>query len=261
MARTVAAITGASSGIGAEFARQLAPEHDLLLIARRKDVLERMAGEFSAKYGSSVEVYPADLTADSPLTSIAERIAKEQRLELLVNSAGYGTGGLFWEGPVELQERMHRLHIIATMRLTHAALANLVRRDTGAIVNVASVSAWLRRPTFIGYSATKSWMTAFSEGLYLDLREMRSRTIIQALCPGLVYTEFHDRMNVDRRKLGAANLWQTVEEVVNTSLEALKRRTLLVIPGWRYRILINTLSMLPTGARIELQRVLMRGRG
>ncbi|HEY7302908.1 MAG TPA: SDR family NAD(P)-dependent oxidoreductase [Bryobacteraceae bacterium] len=260
-ARTVAVITGASSGIGAEFARRLAPEHDLLLIARRRDRLEEMAGELSAKYGSGVETCSADLTVDRDLVSVAERIAKEERLMLLVNSAGFGAGGLFWEAPVEVQEKMHRLHIIATMRLTHAALGNLVRRNTGAVINVASISAWLRRTTFIGYAATKSWMTTFSEGLYLDLRQIGSKTIVQALCPGLVYTEFHDRMDVDRSKLGRANLWQTAEDIVDASLEGLRRRKLFVIPGWRYRILISALSVLPTTARMELQRLVMRGRG
>jgi len=257
----VAVITGASSGIGAEFARQLAPRHDLLLIARRKDRLEQMASEFSKTNGSSVEVYPADLTVADELSSVAERIAGDQRLALLINSAGFGLGGLFWERSVEIQESMIRLHILATMTLTHTALTNLVRRNTGAIVNVASISAWLRRPTFIGYAATKSWMTAFSEGLYLDLRQMGARTIIQALCPGLVYTEFHDKMNVDRKTFGAKNLWQTAEEVVTASLDGLRRGELFVIPGWRYRTLIAVLSVLPTALRMELQRRIMRGRG
>lgn len=255
------AITGASSGIGAEFASQLAPQHDLLLIARRKDRLEQMAREFSRKHGSRVEVYPADLTVAGELSSVAERIAGERRLALLVNSAGFGAGGLFWEAPVEIQESIVHLHILATMSLTHAALTNLVRRNTGAIVNVASISAWLRRPTFIGYAATKSWMTAFSEGLYLDLRQIGARTIVQALCPGLVYTEFHDKMNVDRRILGATTLWQTAEEVVTASLDGLRRGKLFVIPGWRYRTLIAVLSMLPTALRLELQRRIMQGRG
>lgn len=255
------AITGASSGIGAEFARQLAPQHDLLLIARRRDRLEQMASKFSREHGSSVEVFPADLTDAGDLSSVADRIAGEQRLALLVNSAGFGAGGLFWEAPVEIQKSMVRLHVLATMSLTHAALTNLVRRNTGAIVNVASISAWLRRPTFIGYAATKSWMAAFSEGLYLDLRQMGARTIIQALCPGLVYTEFHDKMNVDRRVLGATNLWQTVEEVVTASLDGLRRGKLFVIPGWRYRALIAVIAVLPTALRMELQRRIMRGRG
>ncbi|MGA8027564.1 MAG: SDR family NAD(P)-dependent oxidoreductase, partial [Bryobacteraceae bacterium] len=170
MARTVVAITGASSGIGAVFARRLAPEHDLLLIARRKERLEELARELSGSYQSQVEVLQADLADESDSAALAERIASEPRLILLVNNAGFGTKGRFWESPLEPQERMHRLHVLATLRLTHAALRNLVPRDIGGIINVASVSAFVRSPGSTGYAATKSWMTAFTEGLYIELR-------------------------------------------------------------------------------------------
>jgi short-subunit dehydrogenase len=109
MTKTVVAITGASSGIGAEFARQLAPKHDLLLISRRRDRLEQMAAEFFSRYQSEVEILQADLTTNDDLTRAAERIAGEQRLALLVNCAGFGVSGLFWEAPIEVQERMHAL--------------------------------------------------------------------------------------------------------------------------------------------------------
>ncbi len=120
------AITGASSGIGAAFARKLAPEHDLILIARRKDRLDGLAGELSSKYQSRIEVVDADLTDEGDLAKTAERIGREERLVLLVNNAGFGTKGRFWQAPLEGQERMHRLHVMATMRLTHAALRNMV---------------------------------------------------------------------------------------------------------------------------------------
>ena len=146
MARTVVAITGASSGIGAAFARKLAPEHDLLLIARRKERLDELGNELSSKYGTQVDTLPADLASESELSAVAERISNEPRLILLINNAGFGTKGRFWEAPLESQEQMHRLHVMATVRLSHAALRNLVQRDLGAIINVASVSAFVRTP-------------------------------------------------------------------------------------------------------------------
>jgi short-subunit dehydrogenase len=255
------AITGASSGIGAAFARRLAPEHDLLLIARRADRLAEMAAEFLKKYQSQVDIVKADLSIESELAAAADRIAAENRLELLINNAGFGVGGPFWEASLAAQERMHRLHIIASLRLTHAALGNLVARDTGAVINVASVSAWVRRPGFIGYAATKSWMTAFTEGLYLELREANSKVTVQALCPGFVYTEFHDRMGVDRERLAGPGFWLRPEEVVEVSLDGLRQRKLFVFPGFRYRALTVVLSILPTTARLAVQRIVMRGRG
>ncbi len=253
VSRTVVAITGASSGIGTVFARKLAPEHDLLLIARRKDRLEHLAAELSNAYPSQIEIVQADLTAEEDLTAVAARIASEQRLALLVNNAGFGTKGRFWEAPLEGQRQMHKLHVMATMQLTHAALRNMVPRDFGAIVNVASVSAFLRTPGSTSYAATKSWMTAFTEGLYLELRGLPSNVIVQALCPGFTYSEFHETMGVDRYRRAPRGFWMTAEEVVDASLEGLRRRKLFVIPGWRYRLLTMFFSKIPTGLRLAAE--------
>jgi short-subunit dehydrogenase len=104
-------------------------------------------------------------------------------------------------------------------------------------------------------------MTAFTEGLYLDLQRSGSNTIVQALCPGMVYTEFHDKMGADRGKLGRTALWQAPEAIVSASLRGLEQKKLFVIPGWRYRLLTTALSMLPAGPRMQLQQIVMRGRG
>jgi uncharacterized protein len=180
---------------------------------------------------------------------------------MLINNAGFGSEGRFWEATLELQVRMLRLHIIATMRLSYAALGNMVPQGSGVVINVASVSAWMRRPGFIAYAASKSWIAAFTEGLYLDLRQAGSNVVVQALCPGLVYTEFHDRMGLDRKRLGSATLWQTPQKVVSASLEGLRRKRLFVIPGWRYRLLTGVLWKLPAAARLKLQSLIMSGRG
>jgi uncharacterized protein len=258
--RTVVAITGASSGIGAVFARKLAPEHDLLLIARRKDRLEKIAEVLSNKYQSKVEILEADLATDGGLSAAAERIAAEERLVLLINNAGFGTKQRFWEAPLDSQERMHKLHVMATVRLTHAALGNMAPRNVGGIINVASVSAFLRNPGSVSYAATKSWMTVFTEGLYLELRGVQSNITVQALCPGFTYSEFHDTMTVDRHKLAGSAFWMTAEEVVDASLEGLRRRKLFVIPGWRYRLIVAVMSKLPTGLRLAVESAATRGR-
>ena len=258
--KTRVAITGASSGIGAAFARKLAPEHDLLLIARRKDRLEQLAGELHANHGTNSEVMQADLTNDQDLSRVADRIEHDPALILLINNAGFGSKGRFWESPLEIQEDMHRLHVMATVRLTHAALRNLVPRDAGGIINVASVSAFVRNAGSVSYGATKSWMTSFTEGLYLELKGSRSNVTAQALCPGFTYSEFHDKMSVDRRRLAGSPYWLSAEEVVDASLEGLQRRKLFVIPGWRYRLLTTFLTKIPTGLRLLVESVATRRR-
>jgi uncharacterized protein len=126
MPKPVAVITGASSGIGLVFARRLARDHDLVLVARRWDKLEQAARELTSTYGTKVDLVQADLTVDEDLMLVTNRIAREPHLALLINNAGFGAGGPFWETSLELQEEMHRLHILATLRLTHIALRNMV---------------------------------------------------------------------------------------------------------------------------------------
>jgi uncharacterized protein len=253
LARNIVAITGASSGIGATFARKLAAGHDLLLIARRTDRLEELASELSAAHQCRVEVLGADLTAEGDLENVASRLAKSENLVLLINSAGFGTKGRFWEASLESQEQMHKLHVMATVRLTHAALRNMVPRDVGGIINVASVSGFIRSPGGASYCATKSWTNAFTESLYLDLCGMGSKVVVQALCPGFTYTEFHDVVGLSRHSLARPSFWMSAEKVVQASLDGLRRRTLFVIPGWRYRLITTILTKLPTALRLSVE--------
>src|SRR5690348_9421857 len=140
MPKSLAAITGASSGIGEVFARKLAARgYDLLLIARRRERLDSLGSGLAQTHAIHAESLEADLTTQEGMERVAARLATEEPLGLLVNNAGFGTKGLFWERPVEEQLAMHRLHMDATMRLSHAVLPGMVRRNSGAIVNVASV--------------------------------------------------------------------------------------------------------------------------
>jgi short-subunit dehydrogenase len=253
MPRTLAAITGASSGIGEEFARRFAPEHDLLLIARRTERLEEIASKLRAQYGNDVEIITADLSRPEDIARVAERLGSDERLAILVNNAGFGTGGYFWEAPLEPQEEMHRLHVMAPLGLTHAALRGMTARNYGAVINVASVASFIRRPGSASYSASKAWLNIFTEALHAELRSRRSQVVVQALCPGYTYSEFHDRLGLDRSKVAGRQFWHTAEFVVNASLEGLRRRKLVVVPGWRYRLLTIFLNSLPTSARVALE--------
>ncbi len=260
MDRTVVAVTGASSGIGEAFARKLAPGHDLLLIARRRDRLETLADEFSHKFGTKTEILQADLTEEHDLQLTADRLAGERRLSLLINNAGFGIKGRFWEAEVSSLEQMQKLHVLATVRLSHAALRNMVQRDFGGIVNVASVSSFIRSPGTTSYSASKAWMTAFTEGLYIELRGIRSNVVVQALCPGFTYSEFQQAMGMERYRVAGPGWWMTAEEVVDASIDGLKRRKLFVVPGWRYKLVTALLPRLPTALRTGIESLSGRAR-
>lgn len=250
MAKPVAVITGASSGIGLEFARKLAKTYDLLLVARRLDRLEEAKAGLQKDFGAQVEVMVADLTDDGDLTAVEAKIAGEARLGLLVNNAGIGLGaGPFWEKPLEAHEQMFKLHVTATMRLSHAALGNLAARGEGGVINVSSVAGFLVRPGTASYSTTKGWIRTFTEALALDLHAVGSKVKVQALCPGFTYTEFHDVMGVDRRKVAGEKLWMKASDVVDASLAGFAKGKLIVIPGWRYKAMVGVLGSLPRGLR------------
>lgn len=242
--RPVAVITGASSGIGAVFAKKLAERgYELLLIARRKDRLEAFAG---------ARTLAADLTDPADLERVASQLAGEPRVDLLVNNAGFGTRGLFHEAPYAEQLRMHRLHVDAILRLTHAVLPGMVQRNAGGLINVSSVAGFTRSPRNVSYCATKAWINAFSEGIYLEMKEVAPGVTVQALCPGFTYSEFHDVAGVDRGTI-PKSLWMSADSVVDASLRGLDQRRLFVVPGWRYRLVTMLFPRIPTGLRLALE--------
>jgi short-subunit dehydrogenase len=253
MGNRVAAITGASAGLGTVFARKLAAQgYDLLLIARRIDRLQELADELTRAHGVAAEVMAADLSRVDDIDAVAARLAAEPRLGMLVNNAGFGTKGRFWETPFAGQVAMHRVHIDATMRLSRAALKSMVPRDEGAVINVSSVAAYFRSPANVSYCATKAWINAFTEGLYLELKGVGSRVVVQALCPGFTYTEFHDVAGMPRDPIPKW-LWLKAEDVVEASLAGVKSRKLFVVPGWIYKLVVAVGAKLPQGWKLALE--------
>lgn len=250
----LALITGASSGIGETFARRLAARgFNLVLVARRRDRLEELQREFESSGDIAVEVLAVDLTQPTGMCVVEEKIASAENLQLVVNNAGFGSRGLFHTISIEKQELMHRLHVIATMRLSHAALRRMAIQRSGSIVNVSSVAGFLQGPSNVSYCATKAWMNSFTEGLYLELRRARLPIKVQALCPGFTHSEFHDTMGMDRGVV-PKNWWMTSEDVVDASLRGLERGDLFVVPGWRYNSFVKLLRLLPRPLRHTLVR-------
>jgi short-subunit dehydrogenase len=233
-----ALITGASSGIGLSFAKQLAQRgFNLILLARRKERLQAIASELETQYSIRCEIIRADLSKTVDIKNAVEYIRQIDDLDMLVNNAGFATLGYFADVPVEKSLGMLNVHLTATIQFTHAAIRGMLQRKRGAIINVSSIGSFVLSPGNVVYDATKSFLNTFSENLTLEMQDMDIR--IQALCPGLTRTEFHetgDLSNYDRKAIPAA-MWMSPDDVVSLSLKALgKSRRIVYIPGWKKRL-------------------------
>jgi hypothetical protein len=242
-----ALVTGATAGIGHEFARQLAARgHDLVLVARDQARLEAVAAELRTAYGVQVEALAADLAVPAQLSHVESRLADRDRpVELLVNNAGHGLKRRFLDNPVEDEVAMHDVLVTAVLRLSHAALGGMVERSHGGIINVSSVAAFLPRGT---YAAAKAWVNSFSEWA---AREYGPRGVrVMALCPGFTKTEFHQRMSVQR---GDGFLWLDVEFLVGKALSDFDRGRIWSIPGAQYKAIVALTRAIPNRALQGLQ--------
>jgi short-subunit dehydrogenase len=232
-------ITGASSGIGASYAKALAENgFDLVLLARRKDRLQALANQLESDCRIHCEIISVDLSEKEEIKRVANHIRQIDNLDILINNAGFGTIGYFVDIPIEKSMRMFHAHMTATVQFTHAALQVMLKRERGAIINVSSMGAFILTPGNVLYDATKSFIATFSENLRLEVRNKGIK--VQALCPGFTRTEFHevgDFKNFDKNSI-PDSLWMMPDEVVWLSLEALeKSRNVIFIPGWKSRLL------------------------
>lgn len=223
-----ALITGASSGLGQEYASQLAQTGtNLILVARRRERLESLAASLQVSAGVEAEVLVADLSLDEDIEKVALKIRQTPDLDLLINNAGFGGHGRFQSDEESGDERMIKVHVIATTRLTRAALPSMLARRHGAIINVASVAAFspLSGPM---YSSTKAFEVMFSENLQSELYDAGLK--IQALCPGLTHTEFHQVAGI-RAEAIPGIFWMKADRVVKISLRALSGHKVIIVPG------------------------------
>ncbi|MEU0481195.1 SDR family oxidoreductase [Streptosporangium sp. NPDC006013] len=233
-----ALITGATAGIGAAFARRLAADgFSLVLVARDEKRLTSVAEELRLRYGVSSEVLTADLATEEGLEAVERRL--REGVDLLVNNAGFGHRGHFLDVPVEEEVRMLKLHCEAVLRLTLAALPGMRERDRGAVINVASVAAFLPGGS---YSASKAWVVNFSESMAVELTGSRVR--VMALCPGFVHTEFHERASIDKSGIPGF-LWLSADNVAREAMRDLARGVLVSVPDLRYKAIVGVSRLLP----------------
>jgi len=227
-------ITGASGGIGAAFAKEMGRRRfDLILTGRRREQLEQLAQELIHVHNIRAEVITAELADEDALEQLAEKVHSEAQLEILINNAGFGTGGApFHEQDYAMHQAMLKVHVQATVRLTYAALPILLARHRGAIINVSSLAAFFPIPYHTMYIATKEFIRAFSEALAIELRG--SGVQVQALCPGFTRTDFHARLGADPERFYRARgpmKAMSAEEVVQASLRCLARGDVICVPG------------------------------
>jgi uncharacterized protein len=242
-----ALITGASSGIGLEFVRQLAPHAStLILVARRLDRLEALKGELD-RPGLTVHCHAADLADEVQIEAlIAALAASGEHVSLLVNNAGLGDHGFFERSDWARVSAMIDVNIKSLTRLTHALLPDLIRAGRGAILNVSSIASLLPIPKMAVYAATKAYVTSFSEALRAELRG--TGVSVTALCPGPVDTEFVAvaERGDSRDALPAPEIFKVpVQEVVREALNAVERDRARVIPGWFIWAVMSITALVP----------------
>jgi uncharacterized protein len=233
-ARPRALVTGASSGIGLAFAERLARNrYDLIIVARRRERLEALAQRLRAEQHVNVDVLVADLTQRDDLQAVEQRVADDPALSLLVNNAGFGGYMPFVALDPDRAEELIRLQVLAVTRLTRAVLPGMIERGQGAIINVSSrlaLSAALPSPPLPKraiYAASKAYINAFTQLLHDELQGTGVQ--VQALCPGVVRTEFHAQMGMDVERLPAVAL-TTPEAVVEASLAGLRLGEVICVP-------------------------------
>lgn len=256
----LALVTGATAGIGREFARQLAARGaELILVARDTTRLAQVADECRAQSGRPAHVWTADLSREADLTEVEAKVAALPSLDLLVNNAGFATTGKFHRVPAGPQGDMLRLHTLAPLRLARAALPGMVQRGAGGIITVGSILSFFTAPGSVTYAATKAFVKSFMLGLDMELQGTGVR--VQALCPGFTRTELHERMDFDARQVPAF-LWMPATAVVRASLSQLERGGAVVcVPGLRNKLLVAALRLLPHALMRQRARFPRRGSG
>ena len=257
-----ALITGASSGLGAEFARQLAPvASTLVLAARREDRLNELKASLEAACPSvRVLVYAIDLTHDERIETFASWLEKENvQVNFLINNAGMGDRGRFAASEWSKVRSMIELNIVSLTRLTHRLLPMLREGGRGAILNVSSIAGLIPLPDMSVYAATKAYVNSFSDGLRMELRD--TGVSVTAVLPGPADTEFGQvasRGNGETEWTSPEALNISPREVVHAALDAVVANRARIIPGWKVALFMGLAVALPLGI---LRAIIQRQRG
>lgn len=252
--RPLSLITGASSGIGATFARQLAAlGHDLVLTARRKERLEILASELAHQHGTTVTVLPHDLAdASAPAWLCAEIDKRGLKVDWLINNAGYGVPGTFDLNGWPTHADFLQVLLTAPTELAHRLLPGMRQRGYGRIINVASLAGHVPAPPgHTLYAPTKAYLIKFSQSLALENRH--TGVNVCALCPGFTWSEFHDVTQTrDKMDKLPGFMWLTSDEVVRQGIAAVERGDAVYIPGKVNRFIKAMIELMPDKLALHL---------
>ena len=253
----LALITGASSGLGADFARQLAARGcGLILVARRVDRLEKLQAEISASCGVTVECLAMDLVeADAPQKLYDHLKSANRTVDVLVNNAGYGVFGEFWTTPWERLHQMLELDMVVLTHLTRLFIADMLLRDSGYILNVASTGAFQPTPTYAAYAATKSYVLSLSEALHYELRH--SAVKCTALCPGVTRTEFLEVAGQKTTTYQRLTMMESAD-VARIGIEAVLKGRSSVVAGGFNALAAWSMRLIPRQFQAAMSNLVMK---
>lgn len=241
---TRALVTGASSGIGLELARQLAADGtELVVVARNGERLDELASELDV----ACQVLAADLADPTELSYVEDRLRqRDEPIDLLVNNAGFGFQGAFHELDLEREAAVVDVNVVAVHRLAHIAAGQMVEAGRGGILNVSSMSGFMATPGSATYSATKAFVTALSEAMHSELGA--AGVHVTALCPGFTRTEFQERGDYDASAIPDF-MWQSAAEVATAGLDGIAANRAVVVPGVSNRIGAGVINAMPGSIR------------
>ncbi|MFM6189148.1 MAG: SDR family NAD(P)-dependent oxidoreductase [Planktothrix sp.] len=248
-----ALITGASVGIGAAFAKELASRKmDVVLVARSQDKLEQLAEQLQTQYNIKAYVIPQDLTQPGATKAVVDAIEKQGlTIDLLINNAGFGDYGAFVDRALEKQVQMIQLNITALVELTHIFLKDMKKRGSGAIVNIASIAGYQPLPYSSVYSATKAFVVNFTEALWAENQNSGVRILV--VCPGPTESNFFVVAEFPQTFAGAGQNYATAEEVVQETLQALEKDfSTLVTGGFANQLIVNLPRFFPRDTIVSL---------
>lgn len=252
-------ITGASSGLGEELARQLAERGaNLVLTARSKDKLAALAAQLGAAHGIQARVIVADLAAEGGVLQLTRELdALGLPIDHAIANAGYGTWGAFAEQPAQSQAEMVRLNCEALVALVHHVIPGMIARKRGGVLLVGSTAGFQPTPMFAVYAATKAFVRSFGEALAEEVRGTGVR--VSVLCPGPVPTGFQSRAQIDIPPAQRAAV-MSAEECVRRAIAGYSRRRVVIVPGAVNRAGAILASMIPNAVVVPVVRRMMQTR-
>lgn len=257
--RPVALVTGASAGIGAELAGLLAPDHDLILVARRGEQLRALADELKQAHGATCHVLPFDFADPGAPRALSEAVsAAGLTVDVLVNNAGFGDLGRFAQADLAKVLRIIQVNVSALTELTGLFLPGMLARRHGHILNVGSIAGFQPGPLMAVYYATKAYVNSFSEALHSELK--RTGVTVTVLCPGPVATEFAAVAGMQKTRAFSAGQPMSARAVAEAGLRAMRAGRRMVVPGWRNKLMLFLERLAPRAGVIAAVKWMMKKR-